>query len=211
MMATEASAGCKLEEKTKSGKPRRQETQLYVPPRRESGNPSTTSATARHEQPRSEGTRPVSGTGGRGGRYRNRGGRGRGGRKQDEPASIVDPGNEQVTQSPATTKSHRKAVQRDQKQPGTAAGQGRRDGQRQRGPSARGGKKRGKPRNTESFVPDHSPPDMRVVIGPNAKQFGRPYNVHDVVVVPELFAPLDDRDTVRKTPSSAHNLPPLLA
>ena len=50
-----------------------------------------------------------------------------------------------------------------------------------------------KPKNTESFVPSHTPADMRVLIS-SGKDYKYPHQYHsrDVMVVPDLFEDLGD-------------------
>lgn len=48
-------------------------------------------------------------------------------------------------------------------------------------------------KNTESFEPDFSAPDCRIVVGLPTKKFGRPYSVHDIVMVPQLVCDQNDQ------------------
>ena len=47
-------------------------------------------------------------------------------------------------------------------------------------------------KNTESFEPDYSAPDCRIVVGLPTAKFGRQYSVHDIVMVPQLVCDQDD-------------------
>lgn len=55
-------------------------------------------------------------------------------------------------------------------------------------------------RNTESFDPKDTlvRPDLRVIVGPNREQYGRPLKHDDVVIVPEFFCKEDDWDLYYK-------------
>ena len=47
-------------------------------------------------------------------------------------------------------------------------------------------------KNTESFDPDYSAPDCRIVIGLPTEKFNREYSVHDIVMVPQLVCDQGD-------------------
>jgi hypothetical protein len=47
-------------------------------------------------------------------------------------------------------------------------------------------------KNTESFEPDYSAPDCRIVVGLPTEKFNREYSVHDIVMVPQLVCDQND-------------------
>lgn len=54
-------------------------------------------------------------------------------------------------------------------------------------------KQQRKKKNTESFEPDHSPPDMRVLINTNIVKNTYKMTEHDVIILPSFFEDEDDR------------------
>ena len=63
-------------------------------------------------------------------------------------------------------------------------------------------------RNTESFDPKDTlvRPDLRVIVGPNREQYGRPLKHDDVVIVPEFFCKEDDWDLYYKLVAEIRDL-----
>ena len=55
-------------------------------------------------------------------------------------------------------------------------------------------KKRGAGRNTESFDPKSTlvRPEMRICVGPNKPEMGKPIKNDDVIIVPEFFCTEED-------------------
>lgn len=61
-------------------------------------------------------------------------------------------------------------------------------------------KKRGAGRNTESFDPKSTlvRPEMRIIVGPNKPDYGRPIKHDDVIIVPEFFCKEEDQSLYLK-------------
>ena len=52
--------------------------------------------------------------------------------------------------------------------------------------------KRRRPKNTETFKPEHSPPDMRIMVCDNKKKYDLNHYTRDIVLVPGLFGDPND-------------------